>query len=271
MTVIDPHAPNAVISARRDLNERVAIVHVRPDSGSVTGFEPGQFIQLGLPAGPSAARPGNEGVTRTKLVKRSYSIASAPHEREAYELCITLVEEGKLTPRLLGLDAGDRLWHDATPKGAFTLEHVPHGVDLVLVATGTGIAPFVSMLRAYGRDRRRFPRLVIVHGARERSDLAYHDELTAAARTDRRVAYLPVLSREPRESAWNGLRGRVQLALAPACFQSRAGFVLDPNRAHVLLCGNPAMIDDVRALLAARGFVTDTPRTPGNVHFERYW
>ncbi len=267
----DPHAANAVIAARRDLNDRVSLVWIRPDAGAVEPFEPGQFIQLGLPAESQAAAESRGPRTRTKLVKRSYSIASSPLEREAYELCIALVQEGQLTPRLHGLEVGDRLWHDASPKGAFTLERVPRGRDLVFVATGTGIAPFVSMLRACGRDPGRFRRLAVVHGARERSDLAYHDELAGRARYDRRIAYVPVLSREPRTTDWTGLRGHVQIALEPSCFQSRAGFQLDPATTHVLLCGNPAMIDDVRTRLAARGFVTDTPRIPGNVHFERYW
>jgi ferredoxin--NADP+ reductase len=153
----------------------------------------------------------------------------------------------------------------------FTMERVPDGRDLVFVATGTGIAPFVSMLRHYGGNPLRFARFVVVHGARERNDLAYREEIARAAAADRRVSYVPILSREPRGSTWSGLRGRVQTVLEPACFQSRAGFVLDPRSAHVFLCGNPAMIDDVRVQLGARGFTIDTPKTPGNVHFERYW
>lgn len=271
MTTADPHAPNAVMVGRRDLNARVAIIHVRPDSGAIEPFVPGQFVQLGLPADSDRARTGNEGVTRTKLVRRSYSIASAPHQSETYELCVALVPGGLVTPRLFRLGVGDRLWHDAAPKGKFTLERVPYGVNLVLVATGTGIAPFVSMLRTQASDRLRWPRIVVVHGVREQSDLAYREELATAARADARIAYVPVLSREPRGSTWNGLRGHVQLALEPACFQSRAGFVLEASNSHVLLCGNPTMIDDLRVRLGERGFATDTPRTPGNVHFERYW
>ena len=268
MNTIDPHAPNATIVARRDLNETVTILHVRPDSGEIVPFVPGQFIQLGLPAEEA---PHNPPPVRTKLVKRSYSLASAPHEREAYELCIAFVDQGKLTPKLRRFEVGDRLWHDPIPKGMFTMERVERGRDLVFVATGTGIAPFVSMLRHHGWNSPRFAHFVVVHGARGHTDLAYRDEFLAASRADRRVIYIPVLSREPRTSGWTGLRGHVQTALEPPCFQSRAGFVLDPASANVFLCGNPAMIDDVRARLATRGFTVDTPKTPGNVHFERYW
>lgn len=271
MNFVDPNAPNATIVSRRDLNDRIAIVHVRPDVGSVAPFVPGQFIQLGLPADPAALPPGTSAPARTKLVKRSYSIASGPHESEAYELFIAFVAQGKLTPRLQHLHTGARVWHDDVPKGHFTMELVPNGLDLVFVATGTGIAPFVSMLRTYRSLPLRFRHFVIVHGARETSDLAYHDEFVAAAREDPRVRYVPVLSREAPHSAWSGLRGHVQVALDAAAFASRAGFTLDPAHSRVFLCGNPEMIEQVRAQLAVRGFTPDTPKTPGNVHFERYW
>lgn len=271
MNTADPNAPNATIVSRIDLNDRVALVHVRPDSGSVTPFVPGQFIQLGLPADVAASPAPAVAPTRTKLVKRSYSIASGPHESEAYELCIAFVEQGKLTPKLHGLHAGARIWHDAVPKGHFTMELVPDGLDLVFVATGTGIAPFVSMLRTYRSLPLRFRHFVIVHGAREASDLAYHDELMVAAQSDPRVRYVPVLSRAEGDRAWHGLHGRVQVALEPPAFMSRTGFALDPASSRIFLCGNPAMIEDVRIQLGARGFTPDTPKSPGNVHFERYW
>lgn len=271
MEFIDPHAPNATIVRRRDLNDRVAVVHVRPDAGSIHEFVPGQFVQLGLPVAAEAARAPGDPPKRTKLVKRSYSIASSPHERDAYELCIAFVEQGQLTPKIKPLTVGARLWHDTHPKGFFTMEKVPDERDLVFVATGTGIAPFVSMLRAYRGTPNRFRRFVVIHGARERSDLAYHEELEGVAREDERVRYLPVLSREPESSGWSGLRGRVQVALEDARLAAHAKLALDVENAHVFLCGNPDMIQAVRDLLTPRGFVADTVKTPGNLHFERYW
>jgi ferredoxin--NADP+ reductase len=262
------NAPNATIVRRRNLNERAAIVHVRPDAGDVADFVPGQFIQLGL---PGDAKPGDELTGRIRLVKRSYSIASSPRERESFELFLTRVDDGKLTPRLWSMEEGARLWIDPIPKGFFTLERVPPGRDLVMVATGTGLAPFVSMLRFHRDDPDRFRRYVVVHGARERSDLAYDDELRAAQRSDPRVRYVPVLSRLSPADTWEGTRGHVQVALEPTTFEFATGAPLDPERSHVFLCGNPQMIEDVREMLAPRGFVLDTAKTPGNLHFERYW
>jgi ferredoxin--NADP+ reductase len=267
----DPHAPNATIVQRRDVNDRVAILLIQPDSGRIEPFVPGQFVNLGLPADvPSAVAPA-EPPARTKLVKRSYSIASAPREAEAYELCVAWVDEGKLSSKLKPLHAGDRLWHDPIPKGIFTLEKIPDGLDLVFVATATGVAPFISMWREYRDKPGRFRRFVVVYGARERSDLAYHDELTEAARSDARVRYVPVLSRESPGSTWTGLRGHVQVAVDPTRAKEALGFALDPATTRIFLCGNPAMIEDVRQLILPHGFVPDTARQPGNVHFERYW
>lgn len=258
---------NATIVRRRDVGERVVLLWVRPDSGAVQDFEPGQFIQLGWPR-PRAADAGPE--ERVRFVKRSYSIASSPAEREGYELCLALVQEGTLTPRLWELSEGARVWCNDAPVGHFTLARVPHGARLVLVATGTGIAPYVSMLRRY-RGTGRWHDVCIVHGARAAADLPYDDELRQAARADASVRYVPVLSREPAASGWRGARGRVQSVLEPAAFARAAGWPLDPAEAHVFLCGNPAMIEHVRALLEGRGFRPNLAAGPGNLHFERYW
>ena len=252
---------NATIVARRVVNARCLVIHVRPDTGHVQPVLPGQFVQLGLPR--LDVPPTPEG--RVRLVKRSYSLASAPHETEAYELCLAMVETGQLTPRLWPLQVGDRLWCDDAPKGHFTLERLPADAPLVCCATGTGIAPFVAMLRA-ARHAGVSRRFVMIHGVREPSDLAYDDELRGAGCT-----YIPLCTRAGAD--WQGLHGRVQVALTRwhEINPELSDLPLDPQHAHVLLCGNPAMIDEVRDLLALRGYTLDTAKAPGTLHFERYW
>jgi len=251
--------PNGRVLGRAEVGDRLAILRVRPIGAPAPEFVPGQFVRLG------AWCAGEDGGTR--LEKRAYSMASSAADREALEFLIALVDGGRLTPVLWRLGAGDACWIDPQANGSFTLEHVGADKDIVLVATGSGIAPYVSMLRTYTSPRWR--RCVVVHGVRRVQDLAYREELAGWARGDARVYYLPVVSREP--GAWSGLRGRVQSVLEGGRCRELSGVELDPATCHVFLCGNPSMISDVRALLTARGFVAASPRRGGNLHAERYW
>ncbi|MBI5362229.1 MAG: ferredoxin--NADP reductase [Planctomycetes bacterium] len=269
MTTPDPW--NAVLVAREDLGPRLAVFRVRPDTGAVADFEPGQFVQIGLPMdastplqGPGAARPG-----RVRMHKRSYSIASAPVSRAEVELYVARVDSGRFTPILWAMRPGDRLWLDPEPKGFFTLARVPAERDLVLVATGTGLAPYVSMLRHHAGSE-RWRRAVVIHGVRRPDELGYRAELAARAARDPHFAYVPVVSRPEPADAWKGLTGRVQVALEPDRLRA-LGVELDPARTHVFLCGNPEMIRDVRALLEPLGYRPDALETPGSLHFEKYW
>lgn len=248
-----PPPLNARVAARTDLNARLAIVRVAPEGWSLPPFEAGQFATLGL---PDPNKPG-------ALLKRVYSIVSAPGDA-ALEFYIQLVREGELTSRLWHLGAGDPLWLSERISGRFTLDGVPDGADLVLVSTGTGLAPFISFVRAFG-GKGRWRHCAVVHGARSADELGYRDELTAHAGKGE-IAYLPLLTREPPGSSWKGLRGRVQSLLQDDAFARHAGFPLDPARTHVYLCGNPAMIDDLEARLVKLGF-----KAPETLHFERWW
>ena len=263
---------NATLIERDDLTDTLSIVRIRPDSGRVPAFTPGQFVRLGLPRGPAprdaprpTRRPG-----RIRLTRRAYSIASPPTVTEWLEFFVVRVEEGKLTPKLWEIDPGGRLWMDEAAKGEFTMDVTPPDKDLVMISTGTGIAPFVCMLRTY-RGQQRWRRLVLINGGRLAADLGYRTELETVSRADPTVTYIPLTTREPEGSPWMGLRGRVQTVLEPGAYQRLVGAPLDPEQCHVFLCGNPAMIDTVQPLLAPRGFVTDTRDEDGNIHFERYW
>jgi ferredoxin--NADP+ reductase len=258
---------NATVTAREDVSAGVFLLFVEPDEQAPPRFEPGQFVQAGLPI-ETPARDGS-GALRLKLQKRSYSLASAPGAPD-YELCLALVRAGRLTPALHKLGPGARMFLDTRPLGSFTLEGLEATRDLVLVATGTGIAPYVSMRRAYA-GQSRWRRMAIVHGVRTPADLCYQRELEEAAREDPGFAYLPIVSREQDPARWSGLRGRVQQVLEPKRLQELARIELAPQSCTVLLCGNPAMIDETSALLGKRGFALDTPEKQGGMRFERYW
>ncbi len=265
---------NATVTERHDVNDYLSIVRVCPDSGQVPAFVPGQFATLGLPRQPNAreleilAQHGKS--PRVRLVRRAYSIASSPQEREYLELFVILVAEGKLTPKLWTIESGGRVWMSEEIKGEFTLDPVPDGRDLVMISTGTGIAPYLSMYRTY-QGTGRWRRFVLVNGVRHVRDLGYREELEAAARADSALTYIPIVSRAMPEDGWTGLHGRVQTLLEGDVYQRATGAPLEPEHCHVFLCGNPTMIDDVESALVQRGFRTHTRDEPGNLHFERYW
>lgn len=278
----DPY--NAKLIEKQLIHDTLGIFRVMYEDGDVPDFEPGQFTNLALlpPVDPNAAEAADvdqadEGVRRRKrrgprLVRRAYSIASPPSEKRYIEFYIVAVDEGALTPRVFDLEVGDRLFMDPKIKGHFTLKDVPDGKDLVTVATGTGLAPFLSMYLQY-KNTDRFNRFVFIHGVRYAEDLGYRKQLEEIAATDPRVTYLPAVTRAPEDSHWPGIRGRVTTIFNDGTYAKLTGTDLHPDQCHIFLCGNPAMIDQLEAeLVADHGFVVKTPRQKdGNLHFERYW
>lgn len=269
---------NATLIYRDDVTDGSSVIRVSRDDGSVPDFEPGQFITIGVPrldapapGGGGSQAPPDAAPGRPRLIRRAYSIASSPTVRDYLELYVVLVKEGRLTPRVWDMHPGDRLWMDDRAKGGFTLTEIPPDRDLIMVSTGTGLAPYMSMLRTY-RGRSRWNRFVVIHGVRVAEDLGYRRELERISAEDLSVVYIPAVTREPQASAWRGVRGRVQGVLGdPAVYRRQVGGPLDPGRCHVFLCGNPEMIKTVTAMLGPRGFVTQARGRPGNIHFERYW
>ncbi len=269
------NALNAVVAARIEVAPGLVILRVKPDGWDLPPFRPGQFAVLGLPAEagrhPVADPEGDPAPKPGTLIRRSYSIASSSVEREYLEFYLTLVRSGSLTPRLFALSVGDRLWLGPKITGLFTFEQVPAGANIVMVATGTGLAPYMSQLRTallYHPARR----VAVLHGARHSWDLGYHAELATMQRLRPHLLYLPVVSRPDEEPAvWAGEVGYVQDLWVSGVLERRWGGRPGPADTHVFLCGNPAMIETMAALLAGEGFREHTPRQPGELHVERFW
>ena len=234
---------------------------------AASDFTPGQFFQLGLPLGQS-------------LLQRAYSAASAPGE--ALEFFVSEVPGGSLTPSLFGLEPGAEVLLSPTPQGFFTLQEVPVGRTLWLLCTGTGLGPYVSMLRAArhpGPTREallRFERLVLVHGVRDPAELAYGEELAGLSAEGLPLTLVAAISQPQKEAAHRDtpparlLPGRITTLLGQGALEAEAGCAMQKD-SQVLLCGNPAMIQEVTALLAERGLRKHRRREPGQLHFEKYW
>lgn len=215
-------------------------------------FTPGQFVNLGLDL---------DG----ERVRRSYSLANA--SGSAVEVLLSRVAGGALTPSLFERSVGDGVWVDDRALGFFTLEQLPPASDLWLLATGTGLGPYLSILRT-GQLWERFDHVVVLHGVSRVRHLAHADELMRMARAAN-LTYVPAVTREPPPR--HGLSGRITALMQSGDLESHVGLQLSPTRTHVMLCGNPAMITDARALLHDRGLERHTKRKPGHVSFESYW
>jgi ferredoxin--NADP+ reductase len=265
---------NAIVTQRIDFAPGLMILRVAPDGWELPTFTPGQFNVLGLPAtAPRApdADPENPPPKPDAFIRRAYSIASASIEREFVEFYIVQVKSGSLTPRLFALKVGDRVWLGPKATGMFTLDQVPREKHLVFIGTGTGLAPYMSMIRSHlqGGGARKFAAL---HGARHSWDLGYRTELFQMQRLTQDFIYLPILddpSGEP--TPWKGAVGFVQDLWKRGDIEKAWGFKPSPENAHVFLCGHPRMIESMKEILAAEGFVLHTKQTPGQVHLEEYW
>jgi ferredoxin--NADP+ reductase len=265
---------NAVITHRIDINDGLAILRVVPEGWELPDFMPGQFAALGLP--PEAPRAeGTDPKAATEgtglLIKRAYSIASSSVAREHVEFYVALVPSGALTPRLFALQPGDKVWMSPKFTGMFTLDQVPSDKHVIFVATGTGIAPYMSMIRTHlASDHDR--KFAVLHGARRSSDLGYRVELVYLTRTRRNLAYVPVVSEpENEKQAWKGRIGFLQDVWVTRPLDEVWGLRPAPENTHVFLCGNPLMIQNMLAVLELEGFKEHTKRTPGEIHTEKYW
>ena len=259
---------NATVSKRIDLAENLMLLYVQPE-WEIPDFLPGQYTTLGLPG--TAPRPEEFDPEESppkrpeKLIKRAYSIGSSPTDKSAIELYICVLPQGALTARLAPLQVGDPIFMGQKIVGTFTLEGVPDDAHLILVSTGTGLAPYMSMIRTpeIWTPQRR---VTIVHGARYACDLGYRDELLTLQAQDDRLRYFPVVSREDwLDGSDQGARGYVQ------AFFENGTIILDPACDHLYLCGNPAMVEDMEKLALERKFSLHTRKAPGNLHLEKYW
>ena len=217
-------------------------------------FRAGQFLTL--------TRDPDGG----RHAKRAYSVASAPDE--ALEFYIVEVEDGRVSPGLRELYPGDAVFVSDRGKGLFTLEDVRHDAEVLwMIGTGTGLAPYRSMLRE-GSVLDRFDEIVLVYGARRRDQLGYLAELQTLSELHPGLRIVPLVSRESADGL--GLDGRVTDRLRDGTLERVADATMDPS-SHVMLCGNPAMIREMQELLGERGMTRHTRRSPGHITTEKYW
>ncbi len=220
----------------------------------VEPFRAGQFTQLGLDIdGERVARP--------------YSFVSAPDER-LLEFHFIAIPQGPLTDRLQALQSGDRIWVQARAAGYFTLSEVPDAPQLWLLATGTAIGVFISLLKT-AELWTRFDQVVLAHAARTTAELAYRDEIAGFhSAHPGHFTYVPYVSREDTDFA---IRDRIPITITDGRLEARAGLTLNAEQSQIMICGNPGMVKDSIQALEARGLRRNKRSSPGQITTEHYW
>ncbi len=263
---------NATVIQKILATPSLMILRVRPDE-VVPDFTPGQYTVLGLTNEATRvpeSEPDEKEYEKETLIRRAYSISSASVEKEYFEFYIAQVRSGQLTPRLFALNQGDRLFIGPKVVGMFTLDQVEEDQDLLFVATGTGLAPYMSMIRSelHLYKKRNF---IVLHGASCSWDLGYRDELATIDRISDNFHYLPTITAPDKDPSWNGLTEFIGPIIVSGELEKKTGLSLVPEKFHAFLCGNPMMVEGVTDILVERGFKLHAKKDPGNIHREEYW
>ncbi len=230
-------------------------------------FEAGQWARLGvLKAGAD------------KPVWRAYSIVSATYE-PYLEFYSIVVPDGEFTSQLCHLAIGDTVLLDKQPYGFLTtarFETLPQQ-DLWLLSTGTGLAPFISVLGDLAVWE-QYQRIILVHGVRQANELAYTDVLTGFSQHElfaeyaHKLHYQACITREATENLpAHALLGRIPPLINNGLLEKTIGATLSPEHSRVMICGNPEMVSDTRTALKAKGLTVSKSSQLGNIAVENYW
>jgi ferredoxin--NADP+ reductase len=211
-------------------------------------FEAGQFVRIALDIGG-------------ERVARPFSFVNPPQD-PVLEFYGIVVPEGPLSPQLAELATGDALYVARNPAGFLVLSELPEAETLWLVSTGTGIAPFLSILRTE-TPWKQFRNVVLVHAVRHAKELVYKDVI----RKIDNLRYVTFVSREP---APGSLAGRIPAAIRDGRLEQAAGLPI-AQTSQLMLCGNPEMLRDTTAVLMERGLRKHRRRTPGHISVESFW
>ncbi len=244
------------------VNARIKQVHSWTDSlFSITlnaptdPFVAGQYAKLALEV---------DG----ERVQRAYSYVNAPSD-ENLEFYLVTVPEGKLSPRLHALQPGQTLMIAKESAGFFLLDEIPECKTLWMLATGTAIGPYLSILQE-GKGLDRFDNIVLVHAARYAQDLSYLPLMQQLQqRFNGKLRIQTVVS---REEVTGSLTGRVPALIENGELEAAMGLPMTVEESHIMLCGNPQMVRDTQQLLKdTRGMRKHLKRKPGHITSENYW
>ncbi len=230
-------------------NERLFSLRIQCD---FENFELGQFVRIALDIdGERVARP--------------YSLVNTPDD-DFLEVYFNIVAEGPLTPKLAELEQGDEIFVTDKANGFLTVAELPECKNLWMLATGTGVGPFLSILKG-DKVWQRFDKVVLAYSVRDSSELSYQEQvLEIEKQHGDQFSFVPFVTREKVAGAMNK---RMTASLEDASLEERVGVSIDEN-SHIMMCGNSAMISSVTEVLEKRGLRKHRRREPGHITTEKY-
>jgi len=262
---------NCVITNIIQVSPIMKIIRVKPIDWDLPEYKAGQFVALGLFGAATKCEEATEEFKEQeddKLIRRAYSIASSSTQ-EYVEFYITLVHSGSLTPRVFALNIGDKIWMGKKAVGMFTIDQIDPEQNVVLVATGTGVAPYMSMLRSNALSRKG--KVMVIHGASNSWDLGYSSELSLLETMFPNFSYYPTVTMPEKEPAgWLGDTRFIQDIWEAEVVEKKWGFKPNAENTHVFLCGNPNMTNGMTEALEKEGFKEHKKREAGQIHVEKF-
>ncbi|RBA39010.1 MULTISPECIES: ferredoxin--NADP reductase [Acinetobacter] len=251
---IEKFTVEKVLSVHRWAHNLFSFTMTRPAHFKFTA---GQFARIGL-------------MVNGELVVRAYSVVSSPFD-ENLEFFSIVVPDGAFTSNLQHLEVDDELYLDKTAYGYLTLARyqLPLAHDLWLLATGTGLAPFLSMLQDF-ETWTKYQHIHLIYSVRSIAELAYVDRIQEIAESfgegHTGFKFVPIITRDPNAT----LHDRLPILIENGELEKVVGLSLNPATSHVMLCGNPQMVEDTKDALKQRG-LTMNRRGEGNIAVENYW
>jgi len=266
---MDASVYNAAVGGKVMVTPDIMIITIDTDEPRKE-FEAGQHTLLGLYGFEKRSfnsEPESVPADKDKLIERPYSIVSAKSENRRLEFYISQVKSGQLTSRLFNLNSGDRVYVGTKISGIFRLDETPDGTDIVMVATGTGIAPYISFLRSHIIERPE-SKMVVIQGGAHHWDLGYFNELTFLEQTFANFFYVPTLINA--DNHWDGYRLCIEDLLKKDTLQNEFNITPDPERTRFFVSGKPDMVKHVSEWLHDFGYTRHHPDDPGEMYVEEF-
>jgi len=241
---------NGTVVANTRWNERLTSLKIK---APLENFEPGQFVRVGLEI---------DG----EIVARPYSLVNTPDE-SALEIYFNIVPEGPLSPELFELQTGDDILVAIRPAGFLTISEVPESKNLWMLATGTAIGPFLSILKSQAVWQ-KFKQVTLCYSVRTQEELVYAQEISKISEQHPSQFYfIPLIT---REDAPDALQKRIPQAMENGDLEARANTPISAEDSHVMICGSTELITEVSTILESRGMHKHRRREPGHFTTEKY-